>query len=642
MVLCVDGAKGERVQLVDVPSYHLDASPVEFQTGALRNFPVVVAQASSDDDVRGSGLRDDEEEVEGDDDDDDDDGGSGSVGVPLHLRCLTSTGGVLGEIVKAFVTGCLANVGGRWSRRHVENENARNLRPISDAPNVTVDNMTGYLRWMKLNGFAATENEYLQELERYVYWQNQLVEVQDSNRLPEGLHANVVPPAIEAAIDRCVSQGFSCGIDENGLVWELDWDSQSGSLGAVNHPFRALALHELQRVNIFHAPDQWAAGDFFSESDVATIQPDPKHTLEVVQARAGSLSERHQGDERVQVCSDWVGRLRAIARTDYRFTYASASDSTGGWIVRDANNDAEIQKSYDRDCLRDELPLQQSGIAGMIGVLVDRSEPQRPFCSGVRIAERIVLTAMHCLSDFRISIGLDSARVSRDLVFQQYSDGRVQHFDIEYVELNEFFLDSANVTRYVDAPPNLYDFVFLVLTQNDVQAPRFTAREAGDYTELLIRAYNRSARNWQAVERPGSPWHASLRHDDLPSCIVIPSDVNQCLFHGCQTEPIASGSGIFARTDGSGPVLVGLHIGSLGGLEGRVRRSGEILGQASAGGTDRSHYRSHIHLRSRIEPPAELMCPGSGGFNSLNLGLRVTPEIWAHAAQMIAELEGPS
>ena len=224
-----------------------------------------------------------------------------------------------------------------------------------------------------------------------------------------------------------------------------------------------------------------------------------------------------------------------------------------------------LANDYDAKCLKSVKVLQNSlseavktDLERRIGVLFYLDNP---VCNAVRISDRTILTALHCLYDsatlkLRRSIKQRMkfaaytresrrVRISGVKLSPYYSNTKHRRFDIlkdqhDYVQLTlASSPDDSALAALKMRPPRIYDRILLVAYHSNlVRADRF-ARQLGIQTVF-------------------QNWRERFRVDNSATCRVN-RILKGCIAHACQTEFGTSGAPLLFITEEGQFELLAIH-----------------------------------------------------------------------------------
>ena len=227
-----------------------------------------------------------------------------------------------------------------------------------------------------------------------------------------------------------------------------------------------------------------------------------------------------------------------------------------------------VVDEYDTHCLHSVEVLDnilsdsaKTAIQRRVGVLMYRGEPQ---CNAVRISDRTVLTAYHCLFKPPQAGTVWELRDHKKLRFAAY---HIKSREVPISEIHPPHFYSASNPDMFDESRDEYDFVQLTLdsSPDDAFLPRLHIRKPVIYDRLTLLGYQKTleyahnVKERQGREPDTRTWRAHFRVDNSATCRVN-LVVKGCVAHACQTDFGSSGAPLFAITSSGDLELVALHI----------------------------------------------------------------------------------
>lgn len=201
-------------------------------------------------------------------------------------------------------------------------------------------------------------------------------------------------------------------------------------------------------------------------------------------------------------------------------------------------------------------PEQATALRQLIGVFGytstnEGSQKLHPFCTGMILTDKLILTARHCFGFIR-DVSTDKYRPKLSGMFFSSLASPTVLVKVIAVLDNPHNVQAHQVNFY-----EKYDFV---LAQTDVAITNVTygiqMAEAHSKDKLIVYGYNSDA---AASVAGSSNWVDAMRADKMNTCAIY-SIPDTCIIHGCQTSEAMSGSPIL-RWDASSKRfdLIGVH-----------------------------------------------------------------------------------
>jgi hypothetical protein len=236
-----------------------------------------------------------------------------------------------------------------------------------------------------------------------------------------------------------------------------------------------------------------------------------------------------------------------------------------------ASVDLSLKRLYDEDCLtrpdqlpdvtRDALDRTTLIMRRYTDISGKRLGPEY-YCAAVRVSASVAVTARHCISGYVDTItGLINFDAMRSNVELLHPADINTVYTIDDYHNNSYYSTSSSGGGAHSSINPKNDYIFLKLVP-DAEEPPLRIVQNADISPLILYGPHLFPLEIEISAGQTDIDKAmlqSLRWDEQGSCFGVPSP-DGCIFHGCQTEQMNSGAGLFLRGVDDRLVVIGIHL----------------------------------------------------------------------------------